>query len=144
MPEAKITRKTIIVVDTIDTNQYGDLTWTDKEGKEYKVKSTRKQYFEAIQPARAVEISWSSFKGTEYPYSVVAVAEEIAKQPPKDHLIKAAVAMGAEVIGTTNIKDRSVAISYAKDLAVAGKIELKDMPKYANSFLDYILKQKED
>jgi len=71
------------------------------------------------------------------------VADEIEKQAPKDHLVKAAVAMGAEVIDTTNTKDRAVAISYAKDLAVAGKIELKDMPKYANSFLDYILRRKE-
>ena len=34
--------------------------------------------------------------------------------------------------------NRSVAISYAKDLCVAGKIELKDLTIYADKFLHYI------
>jgi len=81
MPEAEITDKTIIVVDEVGTNQYGDLTWIDKEGKFYKVKSTRKEYFEAIAYGQSVEIKWSTFKGTKYPYSATAVKDKIAERP---------------------------------------------------------------
>ena len=81
MPEVDITKRTVNVVGVVGTNQYGDLTWTDDEGKSYKVKAARKQYFEAIVPGQAVEISWSTYKGTEYPYSAVAVKDKIAEQP---------------------------------------------------------------
>lgn len=83
MPEAVITKRTIIVVNEVGTNQYGDLTWTDKDGNPYKVKSTRKQYFEAIVPNQAVEISWASYKGTEYPYSVIAIVGKLPDKPPE-------------------------------------------------------------
>ena len=77
MPEVEITDRTIIVVDTVGTNQYEDLTWKDKGGKDYKVKSTRKQYFGDIVPGQAVEISWSKYKGVEYPYSASAIKDKI-------------------------------------------------------------------
>ena len=83
----EITRKQIIVVDKVGTNQYEDLTWTDKEGKSYKVKSTRKQYFDCIVPDQAVEISFSKYKNTEYPYSATAVADKIEVVKPI-HLTK--------------------------------------------------------
>ena len=38
--------------------------------------------------------------------------------------------------------NRSISISYAKDLCAAGKIELKDLTTYADKFLQYI--EKED
>jgi len=63
--------------------------------------------------------------------------------PKDDHLVQEAIKMGAEIIGSTDDpKIRSMCVSYAKDLAVAGKIELKDIPKYADSFLNYILNIK--
>ena len=82
MPEVEITRKQIIVVGEVVTNQYGDLTWTDKEGKSYKVKSTRKQYFECIVPDQAVEISFSKYRNIEYPYSATAVADTLPAVKP--------------------------------------------------------------
>ena len=67
------------------------------------------------------------------------------KPAEKSDLVKEAVTKGAEVVSITNTKDRAVAMSYAKDLAVAGKIELKEMPRYADAFLIYILnKRRED
>ncbi len=82
MSEVTITRKQIIVVGEVGTNSYGDLTWTDKEGRSYKVKSARKQYFEAIVPGQAVEINFSEYKGIEYPYSATAVKEKIEVVEP--------------------------------------------------------------
>ena len=52
-------------------------------------------------------------------------------QPPKPESTKST--QGGDT------RDRAVALSYAKDLACHGKIELGDMRKYADGFLDYIL-----
>ena len=58
-------------------------------------------------------------------------------------LVEEAVKIGAVVTSSTDdTRLRSMAISYSKDLAVAGKIELKDVTKYANKFLNYILNIK--
>lgn len=38
-----------------------------------------------------------------------------------------------------DIRIRSMSISYSKDLAVAGKIEIKDIKIYADKFLNWIL-----
>ncbi len=35
-------------------------------------------------------------------------------------------------------KNRGVSLSYAKDLAVAGKIDIKDIPMYAKAFTEYV------
>ena len=58
----------------------------------------------------------------------------------KDVLAKKAV----EKVGDNQIteKNKSVALSYSKDLVVAGKIELRDITSYADKFLAYILKKE--
>ena len=48
MPEPKITRTDIVTIDTVDQNEYADLTWTDKAGKSYKVKQARRKCFDDI------------------------------------------------------------------------------------------------
>ena len=83
MAEVEITRKQIIVVGEVGTNSYGDLTWTDKEGKEYKVKSTRSEYFkDVIVPGQAVQLNFATYKGHEYPYSAEAVMDKIEAVQP--------------------------------------------------------------
>ncbi len=143
--EVEITRKQIIVVGEVGTNSYGDLTWADKDNKPYKVKSTRKQYFECIVPGQAVEICYAKYKGIEYPYSASAIKDKLPAETelPPPSLVKEAVGMGAEIIGSTSdTRLRSMAVSYSKDLAAAGKIELSDILKYADKFLNYILNIK--
>ncbi len=141
--EVEITRKQIIVVGEVGTNSYGDLTWADKDNKPYKVKSTRKQYFECIVPGQAVEICYAKYKGIEYPYSASAIKDKLPAETelPPPSLVEEAVNMGAKAI-TSDPRQRSIALSYAKDAWIAGKIELSDILKYADKFLNYILNIK--
>ncbi len=75
---ADITRTQIIVVGNVETNAYGDLTFTDKEGKSYKVKSTRKQYSEkAIVPGQAAQLNFAVYMNKEYVYSAEAVKDKL-------------------------------------------------------------------
>ncbi len=82
MPETVITRNQIVVVNEVGTNDYGDLTFTDKDGGQYKVAVKRKSYFEkTIIPGTAVQLNYAVAYGKEYIYSAVSVA---GKLPPPD------------------------------------------------------------
>ncbi len=84
--EAKITRRDIVVIDEVGENEYGALTWTDKAGKEYKVKQERRKYFdEIIKPNLAVELRFSEYKGNEYVYSAKLVSD-LMPPPPSEAL----------------------------------------------------------
>lgn len=74
MPD--ITRKQVIVVDTVESNDYGDMLFTDKEGKNYKIGSKRVEYFLGIiTEGVAVELSYSTAYNKEYIYSAVQVKD---------------------------------------------------------------------
>ena len=80
MSEVTITRTKPIVVNEVGQNEYGDLTFTDKEGNSYKVKKTRRQYFDKIiAPDTAVQLNYAVYMKTEYVYSAEPVA---GKLPP--------------------------------------------------------------
>lgn len=139
MPQdLKIERYDVIAVQTVEKNQYGDLVVNGS----IKIGNKRSYLFDAFQPGAEVKVGYSIYMNREY----IATAEQTGEHRPTAEttpLVKEAVKMGAEVIGSTDdTKLRSVVIAYAKDLAVAGKIELKDMGRYANGFLDYILNIK--
>lgn len=149
MPEERknpIIRREQITVAHAQQNQYGDLIVKTKAGNELKVGKKRQHLFDVFQPGAEVVVGFSSYMNKEYVNEATQAAQVVATDTPivKEYLVKEAVKMGAEVISTTNTKDRAVALSYAKDLAVAGKIELKEIIAYANKFLDYILNRKGD
>ena len=59
--------------------------------------------------------------------------------PDTPKIVREAGKMGAVVTSNSDdIKLRSMAIAYAKDLVVGGKIELKDITGYADTFVEYI------
>ena len=66
--DKEITREEEIVVARVYDNSYGDLLWTDKAGKEYKVSNKRVKYFEKIiQPNVAVKLYFAlTTAGKEY------------------------------------------------------------------------------
>jgi len=83
MAEQTIIRTQIIGVKDVGQNSYGDLTFTDEVGAEYKVSAKRKQYFEkVIIPGRAVLLHYamSSF-GKEYIYKAATVGGDAIPAP---------------------------------------------------------------
>ena len=143
MPEAVITKSKSIVVDSVGTNDYGDLTFTDKEGTEYRISAKRIQFFtETIVPNMAVQLNYakSNYAGVikEYVYSAVQVKDKL---PPPIKPIEGA-AKQKPTMPEDDTKIRSVAMAYSKDLVVAKIIELKDIVVYANKFVDYILNKE--
>ena len=85
MAEAIITRTQIIVVGEVSKNSYGDLTFSDKEGKQYKISAKRISYFEkVIIPEMAIQLNFATAYNKEYIYSAVLVKDAmLIKEPAK-------------------------------------------------------------
>ena len=134
MPEQKIIRTAIIVVDSVDTNSFGDLTFIDKESIGYKVSEKRKPYFEKIiVPGAAVQLNYamSSF-GKEYIYSAVQIKDklpapiELTKQPATEPT-KTPGGKTPEVMMTKEDwaeKDRTIRKSIERQVALREAVEL--------------------
>jgi len=87
MPD--ITRTQSIVVDKVETNTYGDLTFTDKEGVSRSIGKARRIHFEkTIVPGAGVILNYTSNPhkpNTEYIYSAELVKDKLpaAVNPPE-------------------------------------------------------------
>jgi len=126
MAEPKIERYEVITVETTQKNQYGDLLVNGT----LKVGNKRSNLFDVFQPGAEVKIGYASYMNKEY----IASAEQTGT-----HTMTHNVIPKKTITPTQDTKDRSVAISYAKDLVIGGIIELKDIVAYADKFLGYIL-----
>ena len=145
MVEPKITRSEIIVIDTIGENEYADLTWTDKTGKDYKVSAKRIKYFQdIIKPGMAVKLSFASAYGKEYIYKAELVSEKLAEsasQAPQSQIKPVELKTQREVLKEKVMpsKEKAFALSYSKDLAVAKIIRIDEVLAYAEMFYSYLM-----
>ena len=137
MPQKpQITRYAVFTVSSTNPNQYGDLMVKDTAGTEYKISNKRNRLFEAFQIGAEVKVGYAVYMEKEY----IASAEQTGTHIPEVEKIKEA---GAKVANVTiskadNSKNRAVALSYAKDAWIAGKIEKANLYKCADYFLQYI------
>ncbi len=125
MADVEITRKKIIVVDSVGKNDYGDLIFNDKEGNDYKVSAKRRQYFDKIiELDAAVQLNYSSFKGREYVYSAVQVKDSLPEAKPETkqgapQSKSSPVKPQGGSLGRDENKNRAFCLSYAKDWTIA-------------------------
>ncbi len=148
----EIIRSEVITVKSASKNQYGDLMVNGT----LKVGNKRSNLFGIFQEGAEVKIGYASYMNKEY----IAIAEQIGEHkalpPPTTPPLNTEPLKPSPVapliphsepplvdFGVTNtVKDtrlRSMALSYAKDMAVAGKIDLKTIRQLADEFLGYIL-----
>ena len=87
MTEPKITRSNVIVVKSVEHNNYGDLVFTDEGGVDYKVGIKRAKYFEdVIIVNRAVQLNFAEAYNKEYIYYAKPVEGELPP-PQKPELL---------------------------------------------------------
>ena len=104
-----------ITVLTAELNSYGDLIVIDENSKEHKIVKKREVYFAVCQPGNSVSLGIANYMQHDF----VAEVKLINGAPG---LVKAVVKEGAVVEEVTikgNPQNRSYALSYAKDIAVA-------------------------
>lgn len=143
MPDIKTTRSDVIVVDSVELNSYGDLTWKDKAGKDYKVSAKRNQYFEKIiLPNMAVKLSFAEAYNKEYIHKAELVSDKMAEttpKPPQPQMEASKTIVQGEVskpkpMPLKDTKNKAFSLSYAKDLAVAKIITVEKILAYAETF----------
>jgi hypothetical protein len=142
MPGAQIERYELITVESVTKNQYGDLLVNGK----LKVSNKRHQLFDVFQTGAEVKLGWSSYMNKEY----IASAEQTGTHTIPKRVVstnvespqKSETSSATVLHKTDDIRNRSVAVSYSKDLVVSGIIDLKEIFTYADKFLNYILNQE--
>ena len=130
MTEAIITRTQIIVVGEVTKNSYGDLIFTDKEGINYpKISAKRVSYFEKIiLPGATVQLNYAMAYNKEYIYSAIpggdkGTGESIKVVAPIPPTPETKPDTSRVIPFQTDPKNKSYALSYAKDLAVSSVIK---------------------
>ncbi len=89
MPEVVITRSQVVTIQEVNKNSYGDLTFTDTEGTDYKVGAKRVQHFEqVIFGGNRVQLNYATYKGREYIYSAKPVKSETSLPAGTPEVIK--------------------------------------------------------
>lgn len=75
---ADIVRSEIIVVDTVEYNDYGDMLFTDKGGGNHKITAKRISHFkDVILPESAVTLNFAMAYNKEFIWNAVPVAGEL-------------------------------------------------------------------
>ena len=163
MAEVTITRKFEIVVDTVESNQYDDLLFTDKGGNNYKVGNKRVHFFEGIVvPDAAVQLNYATAYGNEYIYNAVQVKGELPPptfaiqpvpqedEPPPEELEtldKAMSEKGSKDRGSfakyvvddrTHDIHRQVALKCAVELVSHGFAKIGELKSTSNMLLKYL------
>jgi len=127
--------KTIIVVGYTEIDEYGNLLVTDKGGGVTRIAKKRERLFTLFQQGQAVELDWQTYMNKDYVADAKLV--EGALPPPVEPL-SASVPVGSHSRETSTSKNRSYALSYVKDLAVADKIPVDKILSYAELFLRWL------
>ena len=155
MAEAVITRTHEIVVDTVESNQWDDLLFTDKAGNSYKVGNKRVHFFEGIiVPGVAVKLNYAEAFNREYIYNAVQIKGELPPptkpiepelqedEPIPEDLEGPSVNRGSfakyVVDPRTHDIHRQVALKCAVDLASHGFIKPGELLTKAESLLLYL------
>ena len=121
----------------VSKNKKTYFTITDETGQKYI--SFKPSLHPEVPVGTQKEIEWEPGKMADDTPRLLGIVGQKTEEPGRS-LIKEAIREGAVVIEPTDdTRLRSMAVSYSKDLAVAGKIELKEIAKYADKFLNYIL-----
>ncbi len=153
MVEIVIVRTDNVVVDTVGSNTYGDMVFTVKSGKAYKISNKRLAHFKMIQPNTAVTLSFAmSTQGTEYVAKAVSVAGQLPpptipyESPPDKKPTPAAPTIRDNMEWKSNKIEEAFWWKECGKMIIAQFIN-KDNPQYALYFLkmaEVLLKGKED
>ena len=128
----------IITVASYRKDDYGNMHIKDSEGNEHKVGAKRSQLFPFIEQSvgHDITLKYREYQGKEY------IAEVEPANAPA--VVKEAIKQGAVIVEEKPAgKNRSYALSYAKDIGVAmiaaGKeFSSKKVLEIAKEFNDYL------
>ena len=99
------------------------LVVTDKGGEEHKISDKRQELWGLFNTARDCEpflLVYETFKDVSYVVDAKPITDEILKVAVRDMGLKLAE-------GQTEERNRSTALSYAKDMAVAKLIDISEL-----------------
>ncbi len=159
--EAKIIKYLKFAVKAASPNNYGDLVVHSQNNEEYKISKKREALFGIFQPGNEVIVGYGTYMNKDY-IAVAHLAQDFPKgntvEEEKPKTVSSAPQSKSEpsvAVSSTPIpkqeskpsfsdgKNRSYALSYAKDYVIAGKqsgekLTIIDVLLYAKIFESYL------
>ena len=134
MPQPKVIKTEVIVVDHSSLNDYRDLIVTDKGGKEWKVSNKRDYLHNIFQDGWAVKLGIANYMDKDF-ISEASLVELPVVETQKKSTEKIEEKLSTPVpTNQASLKNRAFALSYAKDLACHDKIGIADIKRHATDF----------
>ena len=110
------------------------LVITDKGGQKHKISEKRQALWALFNNARDAEpfmLVYETYNNIQYVADARPITDELLKRAVQDIGLKLADAQSEE-------KNRSTALSYAKDMVVSGAVKLDDLYTRAKANYDFI------
>ena len=146
--EPTIVDQKVVIPQTRELNNYGDLIFTDGEGHQHKIGNKRPQLFENIIEGVAVELYYAVYMDKKYICGAKLVGDSLpeAKKPAPElpqHQEAIRKATEPNISDSELMKLRSMALAYSKDLAcahiaVGSEMKSTDIVNVAVIFASYI------
>lgn len=127
--------KTIIVVNSTYVDEKGYLVVQDKDGQITKVRPKLSSGFPMFEKDKAIELTWDTYQGNRY-----VKEAKLIQQDASTNRIVASSEVEKLKIEPQKTQCKSFALSYSKDLAVAGRIEVIEIIPFADKFLEWLNK----
>ena len=139
MPEPQIIDTTVIQVKSTTTDIYNNLIVTPIEGEDIKVSVKRRSLFDIFQQGDTVKLFWAEYMHKKF---VARAERETSPVSPSAEKIvssetKHQIAPQERGI---SLKDKSICLSYAKDLLCNGVIEREELYRCAEEMVDWLNK----
>jgi hypothetical protein len=142
-------KDTIIVVGVTETDGFGNLFVTPQGGGDkIKIGVKRQHLYPLFEQGRAVMLHWEIYMNKPYVADAKLVEGELPppvkpevpqEYPDKEQIPKTKGEFSPQEVGMW-WKHKAFSLSYSKDLACSGQIEVKDIYKYAEEMLAWLNK----
>ncbi len=131
-------KETVIVVDRVDLDNYGNLKVFNKGGGETRVNKKHDSLHHLFVPGKAIKLTWGEYLGKEYVDDATLVEGELPPSQTPKILPEHQEEIDKARASVRPTKDLAVCLTYAKDLAIAGKIKLCDIFVWAEALYTFI------
>ena len=132
------------VADIYEGQEIAGKLVTDKAGKQWKVKKGKggklKDRWHVLEVGKAIQLTIGQFTppGKTQAFPFVEDFELIADIFKQEATLKAQTEQGRDRLDTEEVRCRSYALAYAKDLAVSERIDVKDITTKADEFYHWL------
>lgn len=136
MVDPKIIKEEVVVVDSFEIDDFGNLIFYDKSENKHKISFKREHLFGLIESDRAVNLFYAKYMDKVYIADVKPVGAPTS--PKEAKAVEKVIPKYTTDSDKTRSIERQVALKEAVTLCVGGVIDKKDIHAWADKFSEWL------